>query len=273
MNKEINMYYRMMIFILSSAISPAIFAEGLYLQQLNKAQLSEAQIQQSQKKLTEHKPVVIREKLAIAPFHKRGQMQVQASLEHSFCTGCHLSPPHTQYVRTRTFMNMHTQFIACETCHFRPEGVELSYQWQDVRDEKSLPAAPTFFRTAKKLVETPLDVPVDKQTSLFYKITPFYGQEAVILGRKSAFSQETMRIWKTGSLAEKSQRRALIHAPLQEKGPECSACHDKEKNLLDLGALGANTHQIEQIQNNIITQFFTDYEHKEKRIRIMGILQ
>jgi len=254
-------------------MSPFVLAEGLYLQLLNKTQLSEEQIQQSKNKVIEHKPVVIREKLAIAPFHKRGQRQAQASLEHSFCTGCHLSPPHTQYVRTRTFMNMHTQFIACETCHFRPEGVELSYQWQDVRDKKSLPAAPTFFRTAEKSAETPFDVPVDKQASLFYKITPFYGQEAVILGRKSAFSQETKRIWKTGSLAEKSQRRALIHEPLQEKGPECNACHDKENNLLDLGALGANTYQIEQIQNNIITQFFTDYKNKEKRIRIMGILQ
>ncbi len=273
MNKEINMYYRMMIFILSSAISPAIFAEGLYLQQLNKTQLSEAQIQQSQKKLTEHKPVVIREKLAIAPFHKRGQRQAQTSLENSFCTNCHLSPPHTQYVRTRTFMNMHTQFITCETCHFRPEGVELSYQWQDTRDGKILSAMPQFFRATEKPATVEGNKPAARKSSVFYKITPFYEQEAVVLNRKSDFSQETARIWEKGSLVEKSQRRALIHAPLQEKGPQCKACHDKEKNLLNLEQLGANTHQIEQIQNNIITQFFTDYEDKEKRIRIMGILK
>ncbi len=254
-------------------MSPLVFAEGLYLQQLNKTQLSEAQIQQSTQKISEHKPIIIREKLAIAPFHKREQRQAKAPLEHNFCTTCHGSPPHTQYVRTRTFMNMHTQFIACETCHFRPEGVDLSYQWQDVRDGKLLTATPTFFRAMEKRADTQVKIPAHQPKNSFYKITPFYKQEAVVLGKQSAFAQETARIWKAGTLAEKSQRRALIHAPLQEKGPECKACHTKEKNQLDLAGLGANAYQIEKIQNNMITQFFTDYKDKEKRIRIRGILK
>jgi len=269
MIRSLNMYYRLFIIGLLSAMSHHVMAEGLYLQKINNTELTEQQINESKEKILEHKEIEVREKLNVAPFHQRGQLN--ASLEYSTCTGCHLSPPHTKSERTRTFMNMHTQFIACETCHFRPKDKQLSYQWEDVRDGMPVKAKSKLFRQVANAEEKPQERV--KALHSFYKVTPFYQANAVVLRKSDEFAQETARLWKAGTEDEKAIRRASIHAPLEEKGPECSACHDKDEQFLDVTALGANSYQADKIYNNIIAQFFARYKDEDSRIRIMRILK
>lgn len=273
------MYSRVLIIILLSSVSSLLWADGLYLQTLKNTELTAEQVQKSLKKLEEYKKVTLRGDLEVPPFHKRSK--VDDSLGNSFCTTCHLSPPHTKSIRTRTFMNMHTQYVACETCHFRPEGVTLSYQWQDTRDASEVGAKPKLFRQAvqaeKKTKSLPAKKVVTKDTYVinpFYKITPFYQQRAVNLRNDNSFAQETKKLWaQDGALEQKAERRALIHAPLSEKGPKCQACHSDKESLLDLAELGATAYQVEKIQNNIVTQFFSRYKDEEQRIRIMSLLK
>lgn len=276
---------RLFIILLCSSLYSWAHAEGLYLQMLNNTQPSSEQIQKSLKKVEEHKDIALREDLEVPPFHKRNK-QI-SSLGHSFCTTCHLSPPHTKSVRSRTFMNMHTQYIACETCHFRPEAVQLSYQWQDTRDGSLVQARPELFRVQKPVKKTTQSIQPDtmkpeplpwqeakaKKINPFYKVTPFYQQQAVVLGRNNAFAQETKKLWESGGIKEKAARRALIHAPLSEKGPKCQACHNTEKSLLDLATLGATAYQMDKIQNNIISQFFARYKDEKQQTRIMSLLR
>ncbi len=269
MNLRLNMKYRIFIIGLLSAMSSYVMAESLYLQEMNNTVLSEQQLEQAKEKLKAHKEVVVREDLAMPPFHKRGD--VKASLEYSTCTPCHQLPPHTKSVRTRTFMNMHTQFISCESCHFRPKDKTLSYQWEDVRDGTRIQAKTKLFRQVTSHEEKPEERA--KSIHAYYKITPFYQDETVVLRKDNQFAQESRRLWEKGTELEKIERRALIHAPLEEKGPECSACHDKKNQLLDLAELGANTYQKNKIYNNIIAQFFERYKDEDSSIRIMRLLK
>jgi len=271
---------RLLITLLLTGLCSWVHAEGLYLKTLNNASLSTEQIQKSLKKLKEHKEVTLRGDLAVPPFHKRGK--ISDSLEHSFCTTCHMSPPHTKSERTRTFMNMHTQYIACETCHFRPENVQLTYQWQDTRDASVVRVKPELFRqTLKPEEKTKKTLPAKKEITKpakginpFYKISPYYQDRPVALRNNETFAQATKDLWQQGSrLDEKSERRALIHAPLSEKGPECKACHADKEALLDLADLGATAYQVEKIQNNIVAQFFARYKEKDQRIRIIDLLR
>ena len=273
------MLSRTLIFILLSSISSLLWAEGLYLQTIQNTRLTEEQLQKSRKTLEEYKKVTLRGELEVPPFHKRGKPD--DSLGNSFCTTCHLTPPHTKSLRTRTFMNMHTQYIACETCHFRPEGKKLSYQWQDTRDASVVNAMPGLFRqavqTEKKTRSLTRNTPVTKDVpgiNPFYKITPYYQQQAVNLRNDNVFAKESKKIWQQeGIVRQKVERRALIHAPLSEKGPKCGACHSDEDPLLDLAVLGATEYQAEKIQHNIVTQFFSRYKDEEQRIRIMNLLK
>ncbi|MDF1584234.1 MAG: hypothetical protein P1P78_13095 [Methyloprofundus sp.] len=271
---------RLFITLLLMGLFSWAHAEGLYLKTINNTSLTAEQIQTSLKKLEEHKDIVLRGDLEVPPFHKRGK--TSDSLEHSFCTTCHMSPPHTKSERTRTFMNMHTQYIACETCHFRPENVALTYQWQDTRDASLVRIKPELFRQAlkpadklqKTLPAKKEITPPAKDINPFYKIAPYYQDQAVALRNNEVFAQATKELSKkAGDLENKAERRALIHAPLAEKGPECSACHNDKESLLNLAELGATAYQVEKIQNNIIAQFFARYKDKDQRIRIINLLR
>jgi len=271
---------RLLTTLLLTVLCSWVHAEGLYLKVLNNTSLTTEQTQKSLKKVEEHKEVTLRGDLSVPPFHKRGQ--ISDSLEHSFCTTCHMSLPHAKSERTRTFMNMHTQYIACETCHFRPENVQLSYQWQDTRDASLVRVKPELFRqvlkpeekTKKTLPAKKVITKAAKGINPFYKISPYYQEQAVPLRNTEAFAQETKKMWQQDSrLDMKAERRALIHAPLSEKGPECKACHTDKDALLDLADLGATAYQVEKIQNNIISQFFARYKEKDQRIRIINLLQ
>ena len=277
---------RTLIFMLLSSISSLLWAEGLYLQTIKSTQLSEEQIQKSRKTLDEYTEVILRGELEVPPFHKRGE--VDDSLGNSFCTTCHLTPPHTKSLRTRTFMNMHTRYLACETCHVRPEAMALTYQWQDTRDASLVTAEPELFRQGlkpkkdlkfgKELTSNkdlrPEKVPLPKLKDPFFKITPYYQQQSVAIRKDSAFAVDTKKIWQQGGVTEeKIKRRGLVHAPLSEKGPKCKACHTDEESLLNLTELGATVYQADKIQNNIVTQFFSRYKDEEQRIRIMSLLK
>lgn len=266
---RLNMYYRLVIIGLLSAMSSVVMAENLYLQAINEVVLTEQQLAKSQEKVEAHEDIEVKQALAMPPFHKRGKLNT--SLEYTACTNCHLDPPHTKSQRSRTFMNMHSQFITCESCHFRPKDKTLDYQWEDVRDGKRIKAKTKLFRQVTSLEEKPEERV--KALHAYYKITPFYQGEAAVLRKSSEFSKESQRLWEEGTTDEKIKRRALIHAPLSEKGPECSACHDKEDSLLDLTELGANSYQANKIYNNMIAQFFGRYKEEDSRIRIMRILK
>jgi len=277
--KALNMT-RLLITLLLTGLCSWAHAEGLYLKTLNNTSLTTEQIQKSLKKVEEHKDITLRGDLDVPPFHKRDK--TNDSLGHSFCTTCHMSPPHTKSERTRTFMNMHTQYIACETCHFRPENVQLSYQWQDTRDASAVRVKPELFRQVLKPEEkTKKTLPAKKEitqpakgTNPFYKISPYYQEQPVSLRNSETFAQETKKMWRPDSRLDiKAERSALIHAPLSEKGPECKACHTDKDALLDLTDLGATAYQMEKIQNNIISQFFARYKEKDQRIRIINLLQ
>lgn len=273
------MYSRILFLMLLLCTSRLLWADGLYLQAINDTVLTQDQRQKSQKKVTEHKQITSLGELEVPPFHKRGKQD--ASLGNSFCMTCHLAPPHTKSIRSRTFMNMHTQYIACETCHFRPENVQLSYQWQDTRDTSIVSPEPKLFRQQIEKVKITRMLPTKKVPTEdayvinpLYKITPFYQQQAVVLRNDNAFAEQSKKLWQQeGALEQKAERRALIHAPLTEKGPKCDVCHTDKQSLLDLAALGATQYQLEKIQNNIVTQFFSRYKDEEQRIRIMSLLK
>ena len=273
------MYSRTLVFMLLSSVSSLLWADGLYLQTIKNTQLTEEQLQKTQKILEEYKEITLRGELEVPPFHKRGK--VDDSLGNSFCTTCHLTPPHTKSVRSRTFMNMHTQYVVCETCHFRPEGVPLRYRWQDTRDASLVPAQPELFRQALKPEKKVKGMSAQKQVvediyiiNPYFKITPFYQDQSVGLRKNEAFAQETKDIWQQeGITPEKLKRRALIHAPLAEKGPKCQVCHTDDDALINLTELGATDYQAEKIQNNIVTQFFSRYKDEDQRIRIQSLLK
>lgn len=248
-------------------------AENYYLQALNSIKVSAEKLQKSAEKVKKHKDIKIQDQLEIPPFHKRQEWE-KNSLSRTFCTTCHLAPPHTKNLRSRAFLNMHTEYIACETCHLRPENVDFQYQWLDYRTNNVVAANVNLFRQPFNEKDTPKSgEKKTRKTDKLNKIAPFMDSEPAMILRDHDFALQSINIWKEGSLDQRVARRAKIHAPLKEKGPECKACHQTDKPMLDLKALGANNRQLKRIQRHIVPQFFKRYTKDDQKIRIDNLLK
>lgn len=252
--------------VLLTFLSWPSWAGPLYLQRLLAAQPTAEQIAESEKRVREHKDVEYREKMRVPPFHLHVDRPIPEAV--AFCQNCHGPLPHSKKLRTRAFMNMHSRFIACETCHFRPKDTKLEYLWQT---EPGGPPAKDIagrFRTGSEQ---------DNAVSFSGEahIAPFFQGQAANPAQKDPAVQPYLERWKQGAFEDKVMARAQIHAPLELKGPACDQCHAESKGMLDFAALGADEKQEQAIRTHIIPRFFGHYAEKdekdEERIRILDL--
>ena len=271
-----NILFIALCFLLSSFA--IVHAESYYLQAVESAQLDVEKVKNSRDKVKEHKDIKVQDELEIPPFHKRDEWEKE-SLAKTFCTTCHLSPPHTKNLRSRAFLNMHTEFIACETCHMRPENVTFKYQWLDYRSKQVVEPIEELFRQPIMREEDPKKAEEKKKEKeirkkdVMIKIAPFLENEMALILRDHPYAEETGKIWKDESFENRVIRRLKTHVPLKKKGPECKVCHQTEEPMLDLKALGANVKQVRSMQRHIVPQFFKRYTEDEQKIRINNLLK
>lgn len=240
-------------------------AEGvpLFVQRVESAAPTQEAVSKAEEQVREHKDVKLKEKMAVPPFHKRVEPPIREG--EAFCQGCHRPQPHSKKLRTRSFLNMHSRFIACETCHFRPEDVRLDYRWFDY--DARHPAGPdgSRFRTGRNL-----DNSVLIEGKL--KIAPFYKGEPAFALPGTAFAERIADEWKNGDLPTRTTLKARLHTPLSKEGPACAKCHTEDRPMLDLAALGADSRQTAAIEKHVIPQFFDRYKSDDERLKIIDIL-
>lgn len=62
--------------------------------------------------------------------HSREQSYIRTADDHTSCRACHPLYPHHGNNHVRAFLNMHTGFMFCETCHVDTEKFgKLNYEW------------------------------------------------------------------------------------------------------------------------------------------------
>lgn len=274
MEKESNMkntLFLILYFFLSSFAM--VHADSYYFQAVKSAKLSVEDVQKSRDKVKEHQDIKVQDEIEIPPFHKRDEWEKE-SLTKTFCTTCHLSPPHTKNLRSRAFLNMHTEFIACETCHMRPVNVNFKYQWLDYRSKQVVEPSVEHFRQAINQQDIPKEAEEKvRKTDVMIKIVPFFENEMALILRDHPYAKETGKIWKKELFENRVIRRLKIHVPLKKKGPECKACHQTKEPMLDLKVLGANEKQARSMQRHIVPQFFKRYTEDDQKIRINNLLK
>ncbi len=254
--------------ILMAWLLPALsgaWAAPLYPDLVERAEVTAKQLDEARKQIREHKAVEVLDELSLPPFHHR-EVKVQVG-RPPLCMLCHLSLPHRENERTRTFLNMHSRYLSCETCHLQPKGVKLEYRW--LADDGSAPGQP---------VADAVSVAEDEQIPSIIpqpgaRIAPFSHGEVALIFQEHPLAKEVKRVWQEGSPEEKSRLKARLHTPLEKKGPECKACHGEESPLLDLEALGASPQQLRAIRQNTIVRFFNRFEEDDERLRIDELLR
>jgi len=262
---------------------PISTAEQLPLiaQLIENSQPSQQEIIKAKKQLQGKTELKLQDNLSLQPFHKRiaNKINNTNSKNNSYCTSCHLAIPHNKSLRTRSFNNMHTQFIACETCHFKPEKIELNYRWYDYALETEANALPGRLHSGRQQNDkTPLIARNGK-----IKIAPFNRHRPALITQEHDFSLLLQQQWEKANSDKKAEIKAQIHQPLTAQGNKCTDCHTNSNDLLNITLLADSQEQAESIQRNTIANFFKHYQviktpgsatqsEPEQRIKITDLL-
>jgi hypothetical protein len=168
----------------------------------------------------------------------------------NYCNDCHGEIPHDKVPHLRAFFNMHSTFIACQTCHVRLEGDQKTgiFKWYD--------------RTSGEIVPSPVSEDVLPGTYPA-KIIPFEkvnGQVRRIDSQeKIQFAQEYEEREKSLTELQKVKAKKIIHEQVDKKPYTCEDCHQKEAPLLPLKDLGFPQHRIDAIRSTEVIGMIKKY--------------
>ncbi len=207
--------------------------------------------------------------LDVAPFHFRKDKDISAEVENNsgLCVNCHEQQAHSKSVKLRSFLNMHTKTIACQTCHFASDKYSLTYQWQT-----------TAGQLVKQINFT------DKKDHL---LVPTYQSKSIVPSKDSSFAKELVSQWqKAEKMVDKKQQAMLwqnIHQPLsvdalskQDKSKQpisCTSCHQQTAPRINLAELGADKQRQQRFEKNIIARFFKRYRKEDDKINLLELLK
>ncbi|MEZ4720299.1 MAG: hypothetical protein R2813_00310 [Flavobacteriales bacterium] len=257
------MFIRFIGLVVSFCLINGAQANSMYLEAIEEHP-DEKQLAKSRKTILAYREIEIRDDLdqQLPPFHRRPQQQIGQG--ETFCQACHLSLPHRHSLWTRALLNMHSRYIACSTCHFRPESVTFTYRWLDFSNGQALEADSSRFRADR-------DLDNENLPDGNVKIAPFWQDQPAVPLPSSSKAQDIARQWRDSDIEQKIQLHAQLHRPLEPQGLSCDGCHQEQKPLFDLQALGADLDQAKQIQRHVLPQFFKRYQNKEQKIRILDL--
>lgn len=167
---------------------------------------------------------------------------VYSDIYHApLCLRCHGNFCHTKSEKLRSFYNMHTFFLACETCHLRPaEGETFLFQWFDDKTGALL----------EKISGT--DGNYDA------KIVAVMDNKRLDAFPKEALALEYMQKQDTYSEDEKKKMQEELMAHITKEPITCEECH-QEKGYLDYAALGYDPLRSAQLSSNEIVKASKEY--------------
>lgn len=166
-----------------------------------------------------------------------------------YCIKCHGDMPHDDIKELRAFLNMHAFFLSCQTCHVTGDPAKniVEYRWYD--------------RRTGEIVESP----VEKQKPGTYtsKIIPYENVngriEPIDNEERRNFVMEYKEREKSLTEAQKTRAKKMIHQIVGKQPHICGDCHQQEKPLLDLKALGYPEERVTSILSTEVVGLINNY--------------
>ena len=172
------------------------------------------------------------------------------------CVICHSILPHSKSKKVRSLLNMHSNYLECETCHREiSQGQTVVYQWYSPVEKH--PKGP-FFGTSYDPNTGELEMVDDH----FSKITPFYktsGQlTPAIQMQNRAEAKDFLKKKDKYSPEQQKDATKKFHVNIRPKGLDCQSCHSSS-GILDFKQLGFSSKRIVDIENLNIAGMITKY--------------
>jgi hypothetical protein len=173
------------------------------------------------------------------------------------CYICHSNLPHNKTKKIRAMLNMHTNYVACETCHLKKnEGETVVYKWYSPVEKH--PKGP-FFGTAYDPDTGELEMVDDH----FSKIAPFYEKNCkftpIVHLQDAPMARDYVKIRDQLTPEQREGVTKRFHVDIIAKGPACQTCHST-KGILDFKALGFSPKRTVDIEELNIKGIITKYD-------------
>lgn len=198
------------------------------------------------------------EKYKINHFHNLDEIVVAGIQSGSLCVDCHGDYPHAKDKKTRAFFNAHAWFMACETCHIKPEEDEtFDYQW-------------LTFGSGEPMVS--LDGQAGVYGGMIVPLQTINGQVA----RLDQLSEEEQTyaqayVDKYEHMEDKEQKKMAmkrIHKSLDKKALSCEGCHSSD-GVLNFSSLLYSAERSRHLESLDMASMVTTY----KKFHLPSILE
>ena len=176
----------------------------------------------------------------------------------SQCLMCHSLLPHSKNERIRVMMNMHSDFLNCETCHYKKDRGSLRYVWYDLVPDEMLTSGPKFGTDYDP--ETGMLLGTENH---FSKITPARivdgTTETLFMPQSHALAKDYLAVKDHLTPGEREMAKKKFHGDIDGKGWACKDCHQKD-GVLPFAELGFAPQRVQGLENLEIVGLFEKYE-------------
>lgn len=185
----------------------------------------------------------------------------------SICVKCHGNVPHDKSKEVRSFLNMHSFYMGCETCHIVPREGEAAYEfrWYNKTDGLTV-ANPRKLVEIEQLYANEEDF---KRQFIVYgdygaKIAPgeiAEGQfEFLKRGKMLPYVTEYLQMEKQLPEGQKSKGQQIIHKGVNEEPIKCDRCHNQEEQYLPFAELGYPPRRVSELTATAVVGMIEKYK-------------
>lgn len=180
-------------------------------------------------------------------FHHIGENTLHDDI--NLCIKCHGDIPHNKNKAIRAFLNMHSDFLACEVCHIRIEQ-DKKFIWYNKKNGKEI---------KEVLIENFLSNSEKKLLPLEYTNGKY---ERFDSESRRKFIDEFRSVFYSLTSEKKSQGLKLIHRSVSKQPIKCDECHSSsvERSYLPLSNIGYKRERIAQILGNEVVGMVDKYK-------------
>lgn len=199
--------------------------------------------------------MVIEEQYVKGHFHHVG-MKVETD-NNSVCIKCHGAVPHDRAKTIRAFLNMHAFYMACETCHIRPdhESDQWTFRWYD--------------KSTGDVIENPPGLNTTNESmygNYSAKISPgqsdSMGVFSFLNGKKEIqFVERYLNEEKRLNDTQKSKMKNIIHRKVNEQPLLCDGCHTAQNDpYLPFTKLGYPNRRLYELTSTEVVGMIKKYQ-------------
>ncbi len=175
------------------------------------------------------------------------------------CFICHSDFPHRTNKKVRALLNIHTQFLFCETCHIRNKpGKRIVYQWYNPLSEE--PQGP-FYGTGYQ----PGTDMLMKGDGGLSKIAPYYALETngkltlAVLEQDAPLARDYMKVRDKLRPEQREGLKNKFHGDIKPRNFECRQCHSHQ-GILDFKRLGFSDTRTANLLSLEVVGILDKYE-------------